>query len=209
MQGECASVTEESSLPGYWDALYLQGSTPWECTTSPSHLSSFIESLPNKALRVLIPGCGSATELHRFIRAGLQVEAIDFSAQAVQRAQHALGTAASLVRQADFFRLVEKEKYDWVYERAFLCALLRKMRQDYATKMASLVREGGILAGFFYLTDMVKGPPYGITQAQLTELLGPFFVLEACTLVTSTVSLFRGHEYWQVWRRANDAKRPV
>ena len=68
------------------------------------------------------------------------------------------------VRKADFFAL-DEGPFDLVYERAFLCALPRPRWPDWARRMAELVRPGGELAGFFYMNDNERGPPFGADRA--------------------------------------------
>ena len=66
--------------------------------------------------------------------------------------------------------------------------------------MASLVRSGGVLAGFFYFDDNRRGPPFGIAPEQLAELLERFERVEDRPAARS-LAVFRGNERWQVWKR--------
>jgi cyclopropane fatty-acyl-phospholipid synthase-like methyltransferase len=50
--------------------------------------SSFLRLTPDS--KVLLPGCGSATDVSWLLSAGMQVDAIDFSHEAVKRARQAL-----------------------------------------------------------------------------------------------------------------------
>lgn len=154
--------------------------------------------------RVLIPGCGTGYEARHFAQKGHQVLAIDFSEAAVEAARAELGELASLVERADFFAL-GGGPFDLVYERAFLCALPRRMWEDWARRVAGLVRPGGILAGFFYFDDNAKGPPFGIEPGALDALLAPAFERVDDRPVPSAQSLavFEGRERWQVWLRRN------
>lgn len=198
-------MPQDSSLPEFWNVRYAKGFTPWDSAECPSYLISFIAQLPSTITRILVPGCGSATDVRAMLHNGLQVDAIDFSEEAIQHAKRVLGADSSVLRQADFFALDERDDYDWVYERAFLCALPRTLWPNYAAKMASLVRPGGIVAGFFFVADTVKGPPFGISLAQLDALLSPYFSLEASCPMESVLPLFQGREYWQVWRKLSDS----
>jgi hypothetical protein len=67
-------------------------------------MQRFIASLP-VASKVLLPGCGSASDLPWLVKAGMQVDAIDFSLEAIQRAALALQDTPARLWQADFFAL--------------------------------------------------------------------------------------------------------
>jgi hypothetical protein len=107
-----------------------------------------------------------------------------------------------LVKKADFFRLKESP-FDLVYERAFLCALPRSLWLDWGRRVAELVRPGGELAGFFYIDDNERGPPFGISRERLKELLDEAFELTEDQALPAGQSLpvFKGKEIWQVWKR--------
>ncbi len=101
--------------------------------------------------------------------------------------------------KADFFGL-PPAPFDLVYERAFLCALPRARWRDWGGRMSDLVRPGGALAGFFYLDDNRRGPPFGIAREALAELLERFERVEDRPAAQS-LGVFQGKERWQVWRR--------
>jgi hypothetical protein len=77
------------------------------------------------------------------------------------------------------------------------------MWPQWATRVAELVRPSGTLAGFFYLNDNEHGPPFGIQQEGLFELLMPRFQLEEDVAIPpdESIPVFKGKEVWQVWRR--------
>jgi thiopurine S-methyltransferase len=57
------------------------------------------------------------------------------------------------------------------------------------------------LAGFFFLRDQPKGPPFGILPEQLDDLLVDNSELIEDTAVADSIPVFAGRERWQVWRR--------
>ena len=61
--------------------------------------------------------------------------------------------------------------------------------------------QGGLLAGYFYFDDAAKGPPFGITRAELDALLSPAFECIADEAVEDSIPVFAGKERWMVWRR--------
>ena len=151
---------------------------------------------------MLIPGCGTGYEVRLFAEHGHDVLAIDFSDAAIEAARRELGPLSNLVEKADFFGLQEGP-FDLIYERAFLCALPRALWADWGTQVAELVRPGGELAGFFYLDDNRRGPPFGISRGGLHKLLGKQFDVTSDEPVppVESIPVFKAKEIWQVWKR--------
>jgi trans-aconitate methyltransferase len=112
-----------------------------------------------------------------------------------------LGNAAVDLVCADFFTWQPPQASSLIYERAFLCALPRKLWADWGRRVAELLAPGGLLAGYFFVCDQAKGPPFGILPGQLDELLRPNFERIEDAAVDDSISVFSGRERWQVWRR--------
>ena len=194
-------MAQDSSRPEFWDTRYRGGVTPWDACGVPPRLASWLDAHPAR-LRVLVPGCGTGYEVRAFHERGHDVLAIDFSDAALEAARRELGELKGLVEKADFFEF-STEPFDLIYERAFLCALPRREWPRWAARMAELARPGGRLAGFFYLDDNQRGPPFGADLAGLHQLLEPAFSLEEDRPEPPQHSLpvFAGKERWQVWKR--------
>lgn len=194
-------MAQDSSLPEFWDTRYRGGVTPWDAAGVPPRLHAWLQARKEKA-RILVPGCGTGYEVRALAAHGHDVLAIEFSDAAIEAARRELGALAERVRKADFFAF-EAAPFDAIYERAFMCALPRRLWPQWAARVAQLLRPGGELAGFFYFDDNERGPPFGIARERLRELLGPAFDLvedEAIALHES-LPVFQGKERWQVWRR--------
>jgi SAM-dependent methyltransferase len=193
-------VAQDSSLPEFWDTRYRGGVTPWDAAGVPPQLLEWLKTaVPRK---VLIPGCGTGYEVRAFAQYGHDVTAIEFSDAAIEAARRELGALADRLKKADFFSFATAS-FDLVYERAFLCALPRRVWTQWAARVADLVRPGGELAGFFYFDDNARGPPFGISAARLAELLSSAFELTEDLPIPQEQSLpvFKGKERWQVWTR--------
>ena len=127
--------------------------------------------------------------------------ALDFSPAAVEQARQVLAGQAVDVVCADFFTWQPAQPLALIYERAFLCALPRKLWPDWGHRVAELLPAGGLLAGYFFVSPQLKGPPFGITDEQLDALLLPHFQRLEDRPVTDSIPVFAGHERWQVWQR--------
>jgi SAM-dependent methyltransferase len=195
------SAAQDSSTPEFWDTRYLGGVTPWDAAGVPAAVAAWLK--PGKErLRVLVPGCGTGYEVRLFADLGHDVLAIDFSDAAIAAARRELGALADRVRKADFFAFATPP-FDVVYERAFLCALPPRLWPDWARRVAELTRPGGQLAGFFYIDDNERGPPFGVLQGRLRELLEQDFEMIQDTAIPAaqSIAVFKGRERWQVWER--------
>lgn len=193
-------MAQDSSKPDFWETRYRDQVTPWDAGRVPPALQQFRPSMPQGA-SVLIPGCGSAHEAYYLAENGFEVLAIDFSPAAVELARRNLACFGDIVRLADFFDFDPGRAFDLIYERAFLCALPRKLWAAYSPRCAQLLRPGGLIAGFFFYADTPKGPPFGTSPAELHALLDPQFELIDDQPVSDSIPVFAGKERWQVWRR--------
>ena len=194
-------MASDSSRPDFWETRYREGVTPWDAGRVPLKLQQWLIARPDP-MRVLVPGCGSGYEVKLFAERGNDVLGIDFSDAALEAARRTLGPLAGRARKADFFAL-EEPPFDLVYERTFLCALPRARWPEWGRRIPALLRAGGLLAGFFFFDDNERGPPFGISQRRLDELIGGAFALEEDEAVApeQSVPVLRGRERWQVWKR--------
>lgn len=186
--------------PDFWCKRFGEGTTPWDAGKVPNAFADFVARQP-APLNTLIPGCGSAWEAAHLAERGWPVTALDFSPAAVDRARQVLGKATVDLVCADFFTFVPAAPYRLIYERAFLCALPRKLWADWGRRVGELLPPGGLLAGFFFICEQPKGPPFGILPEELDALLAPNFERIEEAAVDDSIPVFSGRERWQVWRR--------
>jgi SAM-dependent methyltransferase len=193
-------MAQDSSKSDFWESRYRDNVTPWDAGKVPESLRAYASTLPSGA-RILIPGCGSAYEAAFLAGGGFDVLAIDFSPAAVETAQKNLAGFGDIVRLADFFEFDFGKPYDVIYERAFLCALPRKMWRGYADRCAELLTPNGVTAGIFFFSDTPKGPPFGTSPGELDALMQSQFERIDDRPVADSIPVFQGAERWQVWRR--------
>lgn len=197
-------MAQDSSRPDFWETRYRDHVMPWDAGRVPARLQSYARQMKPGA-RVLIPGCGSGYEAYFLAEAGFDVLAIDFSPAAVDVAKANLGCFAERVRLADFFAFDAGAPFDVMFERAFLCALPRKMWADYARRTAELLAPQGVIAGYWFFDENPKGPPFGTSEAELQALLGGRFTRRSDEPVGDSIPVFQGRERWQVWERTAPA----
>jgi SAM-dependent methyltransferase len=187
--------------PEFWDLRYGARFAPWDAGRVPGQLRAFVAASPTPR-RVLVPGCGSAWDVGFLAESGWDVLGIDFSDAALDSAREVLGPFVDRVRRADFFAPLPGEPFEMVYERAFLCALPRRMWGDWGKRMAEVVAPGGLIAGFFFFGAGERGPPFPLaSREELDALLTPAFERIADQPVPDSIPVFAGKERWQMWRR--------
>lgn len=191
----------DPATPAFWNVRFDANFTPWDQRGVPQCLRDYLIAHPAPQ-KVLIPGCGAAYEVKHFLQCGWTPTAIDFSPAAVAQARVQLGAAASHVDEGDFFGdAILPGDFDVIYERAFLCALPRRLWADWAKRVAELIPSGGLMIGFFFADDNPKGPPFGLKQGELEQMLSPAFSLIEKKTPTDSIPIFAGKEIWQVWAR--------
>ncbi len=186
--------------PDFWCKRFGEGVTPWDAGRVQGDFASFVAAR-TQPLNTLIPGCGSAWEASHLADHRWPVTALDFSPTAVACAREVLADQAVDLVCADFFAWQPAQALDLIYERAFLCALPRKLWADWGTRVAELLPPGGLLAGYFFVCEQLKGPPFGILPEQLDALLLPNFECLTDQPVADSIPVFAGRERWQIWRR--------
>lgn len=192
----------ESAAPDFWNQRYASGETPWVLEAVPQALEAFL--CRTKPGAVLVPGCGKDHNVIRaFVGAGFTTTAIDFSPAAVAQAKAVLSDLGDRLFVADFFQHdFGMSRFDVIYERTFLCALPPSMREQYAERVAELLRPGGVLAGFFfYGEEDPDGPPFPIARAKASKLFEKSFRLHHSERVEDSLPIFAGQEQWQEWER--------
>jgi SAM-dependent methyltransferase len=193
-------ASRDPASAAFWDERFERAFMPWDRRGVPQALHTFVARQGRK-LETLIPGCGSAYELVHLSEAGWPVTAIDFSAAAVGRARALAGPWSGRIEQADFFTWTPARELDFIYERAFLCALPRARWEAVAARWAALLKPGALLGGFFFFDDQPQGPPFGAHPDQVAALLAPWFTRLEDLPVTDSIPVFDGKERWQVWQR--------
>jgi SAM-dependent methyltransferase len=186
--------------PEFWDLRYDAGFAPWEAGRVPAQLAAFV-ACASRPRSILVPGCGAARDVRFLAERGWDVLGIDFSPEAVAKARANLGPHANRVRYGDFFAPIAESPFEVVYERAFLCALPRRLWPAWGERVAQLVEPGGTLAGYFYFDAGDRGPPFALhRQEELDRLLAPAFERVEDAPVGDSIDVFRGKERWQEWR---------
>lgn len=160
----------------YWDNRYVEQTHRWDLGDVSAPLKQYINSLENKALKILIPGAGNAHEAEYLHQLGFtNVYVIDWSRTAINNIKKRVPTfpEANLL-QGDFFDL--KMTFDLILEQTFFCALNPELRSNYVTKMHSLLHTKGKLAGLLFDAPLYSDqPPFGGSKNEYLSILSTLF----------------------------------
>jgi SAM-dependent methyltransferase len=194
---------EDSFRTQFWVKRWEKGKLPWDLGHVPPNLATFLMQTGIAPARVLIPGCGSGYEVRAFNDVGCDVEAIDFSGPAVAHAREVLGPLGDRVIHANFFKHdFGSKRYSLIYERGFLCSFSPEHWPDYVARISELLLPGGRLVGLFLYGEEPEPPPFPLTDAKATELLGKSFrLVHEEPAAADTVPIYRGFERWQEWEK--------
>ncbi len=193
---ECCVTT--CGLPlnaNYWDTQYQNNETAWDIGYASPAITQYIDSLKNKDLQILIPGCGNAYEAEYLLNKGFtNITLIDISSTLVDtlKEKYKDQKAIRIIHQ-DFFE--HSEKYDLILEQTFFCALDPSLRQRYAYQCFHLLNHGGKIAGLLFNTAFEKaGPPFGGSKDEYQTLFGSVFNIKQMDVCLNSIKPREGRE---------------
>ncbi|HET8962929.1 MAG TPA: methyltransferase domain-containing protein [Chitinophagales bacterium] len=160
----------------FWNQRYLSDNTGWDLGEVSPPLKTFIDQLENKAIKILIPGCGNAHEAEYLLQKGFtNITVVDISEVAVKRLQKKFaGNNFIKIVNADFF--AHDGIYDLIFEQTFFCALHPSERENYVKKMYNLLAPAGKLVGVLFNVEFDKdGPPFGGDENAYRKIFESYF----------------------------------
>mmetsp|Transcript_32094 Transcript_32094/g.46262 ORF Transcript_32094/g.46262 Transcript_32094/m.46262 type:complete len:261 (+) Transcript_32094:10-792(+) len=190
MSNICAnSGTSDLSHPR-WEAMWSEGINPgdrFDARQISPLLKKYIEEDKIPFGRALVPGCGRGYDVTALSHERRYVLGLDISTTALAAARSRLESLSpsecanknnAIFSSESFFDLDtshEENKFDFIYDYTFLCALDPSVREDWANKMAALLRPGtGELLTLIYpIMEMEGGPPFKVSMQLFEELLLP------------------------------------
>lgn len=192
-----------------WEQAWNEGRTPWDQGASSPALEELVanDEVPNG--RGLVPGCGSGYDVLTLASAERHVTGIDLSEVAkerfeILRAKAQVSPNHARVITADFFTF-QASPFDFVWDYTFLCAIEPEMRSAWQQKVHSLLKPNGSLFVLVFPTaplhDDPNRPPYVLSTALITEVLGPSFRLQSEMAAQNSLGNRSGKEILARWSR--------
>lgn len=192
---ENKTTNSESSIePSFWDERYQNNDTGWDMHQVSPPLKGYIDSLKNKNMKVLIPGCGNAYEAEYLLSKGfINATLIDFSKVVTTRLKEKYKGQPIRVINENFFD--HKGKYDLILEQTFFCALDTSLRKKYVDKCYSLLSVNGKIAGVFFNKKFAPHePPFIANDEEYQKLFQPKFTFLKFEKCRNSIAPRMGYE---------------
>lgn len=166
----------------WWTNIYRTEEPRWDLH-APSHaLPTLVPKLKLQKSRILVPGAGTGNDAAWFAEQGHIVTAVDFSEEAITRAQARYGHLTNLrFVKADVFQLPTEmnSSFDIIFEHTCYCAITPSRRNELVRVWRRVLTENGHLMGVFAVRDKPSGPPFGGSEweirARLQKLFRPLY----------------------------------
>jgi len=180
----------------FWEERWKEQQTGWDLQSVSPPLKSYIDTITDKHLSILIPGCGNAYEAAYLLDKGFkQITLIDIAptlvAQLLQKFAPHVGKELTLIC-GDFFQ--HTGQYDIILEQTFFCALDPKLRPAYEHHMHMLLKPQGTLAGLLFNKSFEGGPPFGGNKEEYLDLFQDTFEIKKMEPCTDSVQPRAGAE---------------
>ncbi len=179
----------------YWTERYDNEEVGWDIGYVSPPLSTYIDQVEDKNLKILIPGAGNSYEAEYIWKAGFKnVYVIDISKPPLTNlADRVTDFPKDKLIHGDFFDL--NEKFDLVLEQTFFCALHPQERVAYIKKMYSLLNPTGKLVGVLFNIPLFDDhPPFGGHVSDYKLLFSKFFKLEIIEECYNSIPQRAGNE---------------
>jgi SAM-dependent methyltransferase len=181
----------------YWNKRYLNGQTGWDLGEISRPIKAYIDQLPQKNLKILIPGAGNAHEAIYLLEKGFtNVTVIDFAEEAIQNLRLKLKGINSenfhLVKD-NFFN--HEGEYNLILEQTFFCAINPDLRPEYVKHTHQLLAKDGKIVGLMF--DKIfsfEGPPFGGSKEEYEQLFQDQFKIELMEEAYNSVLPRQGSE---------------
>jgi SAM-dependent methyltransferase len=175
---QCCVVSCEKLLDqNYWDAQYQNNSTGWDLGCISQPIKVYFDTIEDKSIAILIPGCGNSYEAEYLLAQGFtNITVIDIAPTLVENLKSKFkGNAHINIVLGDFFEL--DKTFDLIVEQTFFCALPPSMRQKYVWKMHQLLSNNGKIAGLLFNRNFDVSPPFGGSKSEYELLFAAAFEL--------------------------------
>ncbi|EAQ43159.1 methyltransferase [Polaribacter sp. MED152] len=179
----------------FWDNKYITNKTGWDLGQVSPPLKAYFDQLTNKDLKILIPGGGNSHEAEYLLENGFtNVYVIDISKLALTNLKNRVpGFPSSNLIHQNFFEL--NQTFDLVIEQTFFCALNPNLREEYVSKMHSVLNDNGKLVGLLFDAKLNEDhPPFGGSKKEYTSLFRNLFTIEVLEECYNSIENRKGME---------------
>jgi len=172
----------------YWNRQYLEAQTGWDIGYVSPPLKEYFDQLPDKDLKILVPGAGNAWEVEYLFKQGFRnTYLLDFAEESVAafRKRCPEFPLKNIITD-DFF--MHDGHYDLLVEQTFFSSIPPERREAYAQKVSHLLNPGGRLVGLLFNHPFgFEGPPFGGTEKEYKILFSKYFDFKAFSIAYNSI----------------------
>lgn len=200
----CACPTLPAMVEGTdWAARYRSGDTPWDLGGPHPELSVRLQdgrlAPPRPGAKAFVPGAGAGHDALALARRGWAVTAVDLVVDLAPRVGPELERKGGRFVVGDAIAFDGAGEFDLVWDHTFFCAIPPARRADWGRQVESLLVPGGVYSALVFPVGKPAaegGPPFGMEEAHVLEVLGPLFRLDASGPVSRAVPRRTWRENW-------------
>ncbi len=179
----------------YWENRYKSGQTEWDIGNISRPLKTYIDSIEELSMKILIPGSGLSWEAEYLWNKGFkQVYVLDISNEALTKFRNRFQDfPVDHCIQSDYFE--HHAQYDLIIEQTFFCALPTVLRDKYVNHSRKLLYPNGKLVGLFFNKEFeTSGPPFGGTRQEYIDLFENKFIIQSIEDCHNSIDPRKGNE---------------
>jgi methyl halide transferase len=188
----------------YWNKRHDAGDTPWNIKMPSPPITSYIDQLKDKNIRILIPGAGHAHEAEYLIEHGFEnITICDISEVAIEKMKLQMKKSVMInYVNIDFFVL--DGTFDLIIEQTFFCAIDPILRSKYVDKMSTLLKPDGKLVGVLFGIEFPhSGPPFGGHVSEYKSLFSVKLHIETMEICYNSIPQRMGNELFFICKKYN------
>jgi len=170
------ALTETAVLgPLDWDAMYREGTPPWETGVPAAELLRVLDEglvCPGVALEI---GCGTGADAVQLVKRGFEVTAVDCSPTAIERARARADIEDALPRfvLADIFEFAPTAgQFDFVYDAGLYQFVRHYDLSAYLDVLWRVTRPGSLYLTLAAAGDSGEGGTPRVSKRQIYQDLG-------------------------------------
>ncbi|HPI39529.1 MAG TPA: methyltransferase domain-containing protein [Pseudobdellovibrionaceae bacterium] len=172
------SPLESVQSPQYWTEIYQKEINPgWNLGQASPILTQKLPQLKLPKSKVIVLGSGEGHDAAYFAEMGHAVTAVDFSDEALNRAQKKYAHLRIQWIQSDVFHLPKEflRSFDIVFEHTCFCAINPTLRKKLSEVWHQLLQPQGHFMGIFFTMEKKEGPPFGGSEWEIRSRLKNHF----------------------------------
>ena len=111
--------TEKILDDSFWSERYSTGQTGWDIGMTSRPIREYTDSLKDKDIRILIPGCGNAYDAEYLAKQGFKnIDLLDISTELMNNLNYKFKDNPNInLINCDFFSYFPESKYDLIIEQ--------------------------------------------------------------------------------------------